>query len=246
MTEAGLVLITGGSRGIGAATAVRAAAQGWNVLLTYRREGDQAHGVAEQCRAQGRWAHAVPIDVAAEDEVAGLFGALPVDAGQLRGLVNNAGIVAPASAVADMDAGRIRQVLEVNVLGAFLCAREAVRRMSTARGGSGGSIVNVSSRAAVLGSPGEYVDYAASKAAVDAMTTGLAREVADQGIRVNSFRPGLIDTSIHAPVRLERLSPTVPMKRPGTADEVAAAICWLLSDASSYTTGAFLDVSGGR
>ena len=177
----GLVLITGWSRGIGAATARRAAAEGWNVLLTYRREEDQARGVAEECRALGQRAHAVPVDVAAEDEVVGLFGALPVEAGPLRGLVNNAGIVAFASTVADMDAGRIRHVLEVNVLGAFLCSREAVRLMSTARGGSGGSIVNVSSRAAVLGSSGEYVDYAASKAAVNAMTTGLAREVADQG-----------------------------------------------------------------
>ena len=246
MTQPGLVLITGGSRGIGAATARRAAAEGWNVLLTYRHEADQARGVVEECQALGRRAYAVRVDVATAEEVEGLFGALPVDAGPLRGLVNNAGIVASATTVAEMDAERIRQVLEVNVLGAFLCARGAVRLMSTVSGGSGGSIVNVSSRAAVLGSPGEYVDYAASKAAVDAMTIGLAREVADQGIRVNSVRPGLIDTSIHEPGRLERLSPTVPMKRLGTADEVAAAICWLLSDAASYTTGTFLDVSGGR
>ena len=181
------------------------------------------------------------VDVTEEADVVELFDSLPADAGPLRGFVNNAGIVAPAGNVVDLDADRIRRLLEVNVLGAFLCAREAVRRMT-----DGGSIVNVSSRAAVLGSPGEYVDYAASKAALDALTTGLALEVAGRGIRVNGVRPGIIDTGIHAPGRLERVAPSVPMGRAGRAEEVAAAICWLLSPESSFTTGAFLDVSGGR
>ncbi|HYH34541.1 MAG TPA: SDR family oxidoreductase [Nocardioides sp.] len=243
MAEPGLVVVTGGSRGIGAATAVRAASEGWDVYLTYRTGADEAAGVVEQCRAHGRWADAVPLDVADEEQVVEVFGSLPAGAGPLRGLVNNAGIVAPAAAVADMDAQRVRRMLEVNVVGAFLCAREAVRLMSAS---GGGSIVNVSSRAAVLGSAGEYVDYAASKAAVDAMTTGLANEVAGHGIRVNSVRPGFINTDIHAPGRLERVTRGVPMKRAGTVDEVAAAICWLLSDDASFTTGTFLDVSGGR
>jgi NAD(P)-dependent dehydrogenase (short-subunit alcohol dehydrogenase family) len=242
----GLVVITGGSRGIGAATARRAAAAGWDVLLTYRTNAADAARVVSDCRDAGRWADARPLDVAVEEDITGLFGSLPTEAGALRGLVNNAGVVAPATTVAEMDAARVRHLLEVNVLGAFLCAREAVRLMSTAAGGGGGAIVNVSSRAAVLGSPGEYVDYAASKAAVDTLTLGLAKEVADEGIRVNGVRPGLIDTDIHEPGRLDRLAPSTPMGRPGTADEVAEAICWLLSDASSYTTGTLLDVSGGR
>ncbi|MFC5730003.1 MULTISPECIES: SDR family oxidoreductase [Nocardioides] len=242
----GLVVITGGSRGIGAATARRAAAGGWDVLLTYRTNAAEAARVAAECREAGRWAEARPLDVAVEAEVVRLFGSLPAEAGALRGLVNNAGVVAPAATVAEMDARRIRRLLDVNVLGAFLCAREAVRLMSTAGGGGGGAIVNVSSRAAVLGSAGEYVDYAASKAAVDALTLGLAREVAGEGIRVNAVRPGLIDTEIHEPGRLDRLAPTTPMGRSGTADEVAEAVCWLLSEAASYTTGSFLDVSGGR
>lgn len=245
-----LAIVTGGSRGIGAVTARRLAGEGWNVLLTYRSDAAAARSVVDACRSAGAWADATALDVAAEDAVEQLFGSLPEEAGPLRGLVNNAGIVAPTSAVADMTASRIRAVLDVNVLGVLLCAREAVRLMSTARGGPGGAIVNVSSRAAVLGSPGEYVDYAASKAAVDTITTGLAQEVADQGIRVNSLRLGLIDTEIHArngePGRLERLAPSVPMKRAGSPDEAAAAIAWLLSDEASYTTGAHLDVSGGR
>lgn len=243
-------MITGGSRGIGAATARRAALAGWNVRLTYRAEDAAAEQVATQCRTLGRWADAVRADVSVEEDVVAIFSSLPQEAGVLRGLVNNAGIVAPTCSVADLDAQRLRRVLEVNVLGAFLCARQAVRLMSTTSGGSGGAIVNVSSRAAALGSPGEYVDYAASKAAVDTLTTGLAKEVAAQGIRVNSVRPGLIDTEIHVrngqTGRLARLAPSVPMGRPGSADEVAAAICWLLSDEASYTTGTFLDVSGGR
>ncbi|MDZ5623083.1 SDR family oxidoreductase [Nocardioides bizhenqiangii] len=237
----GLVVITGGSRGIGAATARRAAAEGWDVRITYRTGEDEARRVVEECRGLGSRADAARVDVTEEDDVLELFGSLPADAGPLRGLVNNAGIVAPAGSVVDLEAGRIRRLLEVNVLGAFLCAREAVRRMT-----DGGSIVNVSSRAAVLGSPGEYVDYAASKAALDALTTGLAQEVAGRGIRVNGVRPGFIDTGIHAPGRLARVAPSVPMGRAGRAEEVAAAICWLLSPQSSFTTGAFLDVSGGR
>jgi len=249
LVEARLAVVTGGSRGIGAGTARRLASEGWNVLVTYRSEEDAAQAVVADCREAGVWADTARVDVAADDEVRELFASLPAEAGPLRGLVNNAGIVAPTSTVAEMDADRIRRVLEVNVLGVLLCSREAIRLM-TRGNGAGGSIVNVSSRAAVLGSPGEYVDYAASKAAVDTVTTGLAKEVAGQGIRVNSVRLGLVATEIHArngePARLDRLAPTVPMKRAGSPDEAAAAICWLLGDQASYTTGAHLDVSGGR
>lgn len=245
MTQ-GLVVVTGGSRGIGAATARRAAAAGWDVLLTYERSRDEAESVAGECRSLGRVAVAVPADVSREEDVLRVFGSLPAGAAPLRGLVNNAGVVAPTGRLVDLDAARMRRVLEVNVLGALLCAREAVRLMSA----GGGSIVNVSSKAAVLGSPGEYVDYAASKAALDTLTTGLAREVAADGIRVNSVRLGLMDTEIHErngqAGRVERLAPSIPMGRAGTPEEAAAAIVWLLSEESSYTTGAHLDVSGGR
>jgi NAD(P)-dependent dehydrogenase (short-subunit alcohol dehydrogenase family) len=248
--QPGLVVVTGGSRGIGAATARRLAAEGWNVQLTYRSERAEAEKVVADCRAAGVCAAAMQVDITVEAQVVELFRSLPSDGGPLRGLVNNAGIVAPSAKVAEMGIRRLHDVFAVNVFGAFLCSREAVRIMSDPRAGSGGSIVNISSRAALLGSPNEYVDYAASKAALDALTTGLALEVADQGIRVNSVRPGVIDTDIHArngePRRPQRLAPGLPMKRPGTADEVAAAVCWLLSDVASYTTGAFLDVSGGR
>lgn len=206
--------------------------------------------MAADCARTGVWAEAEAVDVAADDQVEHLFRSLPEEAGPLRRLVNNAGIVGPISTVADMSTSRIRRTLEVNVLGALVCAREAVRLMSTEHGGDGGAIVNVSSKAAVLGSPAEYVDYAASKAAVDTITTGLAKEVADRGIRVNSVRLGLMDTEIHArngePDRLSRLAPSVPMRRPGSPHEAAAAIAWLMSDDASYTTGAHLDVSGGR
>lgn len=238
---AGLVIITGGSRGIGAATARTAAAEGWDVRISYRTGAEEARRVVEECRALGSRADAVQADVTEEADVLALFGSLPADAAPLRGFVNNAGIAAPPGRVVDLDGARIRHLLEVNVLGAFLCAREAARRLS-----DGGSIVNVSSRAAVLGSPGEYVDYAATKAALDALTTGLAVELAGRGIRVNGVRPGFIDTGIHAPGRLERVAPSVPMGRAGRAEEVAAAICWLLSPRASFTTGTFLDVSGGR
>lgn len=244
-----LVIVTGGSRGIGAATARRLAAEGWNVLLTYRSDESAARQVVEDCRTAGAWAEAARVDVADEPQVDDLFASLPQEAGPLRGLVNNAGIVAPQTTIADMDAARIRRMLEVNVLGVFLCSREAARLMAADQGG-GGSIVNVSSRAAVLGSPGEYVDYAASKAAVDTITTGLAHEVADRGVRVNSVRLGHVDTEIHArngdPGRLERLAPSIPMKRVGSPEEVASAISWLLSEEASYTTGTHLDVAGGR
>jgi NAD(P)-dependent dehydrogenase (short-subunit alcohol dehydrogenase family) len=245
-----IVLITGGSRGIGAATALASARAGYDVAITYREQAEAAERVIAECQAIGRRAVAVPADVAVEADIIRAFDETTDRLGPLTALVNNAGVVARQSRLEDMDATRIERMLRINVLGAFLCAREAVRRMSTSRGGTGGSIVNVSSRAASLGSAGEYVDYAASKAAVDTMTIGLAGEVAAEGIRVNAVRPGLIDTEIHAsggePGRIERLKGRIPMGRGGTADEVAAAIRWLLSEESSYVTGALIDVGGGR
>lgn len=244
----GLVVVTGGGRGIGAATALACAAAGFDVCLSYRADEAAAQQVVAGCAQAGVRATAVRADVGVEADVIGLFAAAD-RMGTVTALVNNAGIVAPASRVDDLTPERIDQLMRVNVVGAFLCAREAVRRMSTRYGGAGGAIVNVSSRAGVLGSAGEYVDYAASKAAVDTLTVGLAREVAGEGIRVNAVRPGLIATDVHetiSPGRLQRLTPTVPMGRSGTPEEVAAAIVWLLSDAASFVTGALLDVSGGR
>lgn len=245
-----VIVITGGSRGIGRATAVLCARRGWSVAIQYRgnrQAADETLGLVEQ--AGGR-ALAVQGEVSSEQDVTALFDAAQQRFGALHSVVNNAGIVAPAQDVADMSAQRLRTMFETNVLGAFLVAREAARRLSTARGGAGGALVNVSSAAARLGSPHEYVDYAASKGAVDTMTLGLARELGREGVRVNAVRPGLIDTEIHAsggqPDRAQRLGAATPMGRPGTADEVAETIVWLLSDAASYVTGALLDCSGGR
>ncbi len=244
------IVITGGSRGIGRATAVLCARRGWSVAIQYRgnrQAADETLGLIDQAGGQ---ALAVQGDVSSEPDVMVLFDAAQDRFGALHGVVNNAGIVAPAQDVADMSAQRLRTMFETNVLGAFLVAREAARRLSTARGGAGGALVNVSSAAARLGSPHEYVDYAASKGAVDTMTLGLARELGREGVRVNAVRPGLIDTEIHAsggqPDRALRLGTATPMGRPGTADEVAESIVWLLSDAASYVTGALLDCSGGR
>jgi NAD(P)-dependent dehydrogenase (short-subunit alcohol dehydrogenase family) len=240
-----VAVVTGGSRGIGAATVRRLAAAGWDVAIGYRTEADAAAAMVDACRRLGRRAVAVRGEVTSADDVADLFAAAR-DLGTTGAVVNNAGVVSPLGPVAEYDAARVRRVMEINVVGAFFVAAEAVRQMSTDRGGSGGVLVNVSSRAAVLGSPGEYVDYAASKAAVDAMTVGLAKEVAAEGIRVVGVRPGLIDTEIHEPGRLERIGHTPPLGRPGTADEVAATIAWLISDEASYITGTTVDVSGGR
>lgn len=244
------LLITGGSRGIGAATALLAAHQGYAVAVNYQHNSLAADEVVRQIRATGGQAMAVQADVANEAQVLAMFEKIDARLGPLRALVNNAGIVDMPARVDDMGVERLRRMFEINVLGSFLCAREAVRRMSTRHGGSGGAIVNVSSAAARLGSPGQYVDYAASKGAVDTFTLGLAREVAAEGIRVNAVRPGIIETEIHAsgglPNRARDLAPQVPMQRAGQADEVAQAILWLLSEGASYTTGALVDVTGGR
>ena len=244
-----VVIITGGSRGIGRAAALKAAAAGYKVVVGYASNETAANEVVAAIEAGNGRAIAVKCDVGEEADILALFKA--ADAfGPLGALVNNAGIVGPSLRVEDMTAERITRMLAVNVTGSFLCAREAVKRMSTKHGGQGGVIVNLSSVAARLGAPNTYVDYAASKGAIDTFTTGLALEVANEGIRVVGIRPGLIDTEIHAsggePDRAHRLAPQVPMKRIGTADEIANAIVWLLSDEASYVTSTILDVSGGR
>ena len=245
-----VMLITGGSRGIGAATAQLAARGGWRVMFSYRHDRQAADQVVSSIVAAGGRASAVQADVGREQDVLAMFGTLDAQGGRLGALVNNAGIVAPAARVDAFDLARIERVFRTNVIGSFLCAREAVRRMSSRHGGRGGAIVNLSSVAARLGSPAEYVDYAASKGAIDTMTVGLAKEVATEGIRVNAVRPGLILTEIHASGgdagRVERLLGQVPMRRAGSADEVAQSIIWLCSPQSGYVTGAVLDVGGGR
>ncbi len=243
------MLITGGGRGIGAACARRAAREGYALCLSYKSERARAEQVAEACRSSGREVLVVQADVADEAAVVRLFERSD-SLGQLACLVNNAGIVAEQSALADFSAARLRRVFEVNILGSFLCAREAVRRMSTRLGGAGGNIVNLSSAASTLGSPNEYIDYAASKGAIDTLTIGLSKEVAREGIRVNAVRPGLIETEIHAsggdPGRVARLGGNVPLGRGGSPDEVAALVLWLASDEASYVTGSLVNCSGGR
>jgi NAD(P)-dependent dehydrogenase (short-subunit alcohol dehydrogenase family) len=245
-----IILITGGSRGIGAACALLAAQNGYQVCVNFKSDAGAAASVVHAIEAAGAAAFAVQADVSNEGEVERMFAAVDERFGPVDALINNAGILSRQMRVDEMDAARINRIMQTNVTGSFLCAREAVRRMSTRHGGRGGSIVNISSRAAVLGSAGEYVDYAASKAALDALTIGLSKEVANEGIRVNGVRPGLIHTEMHAaggePGRVDRLRASVPMARGGEPDEVARAALWLLSSEASFTTGSFIDVSGGR
>lgn len=244
-----ILLITGGSRGIGAATALLAAERGYAVAITYLEKQAAAEAVVEKISAQGGRAIMIQADVSCEAEVVRVFQDVDKRLGKLTALVNNVGVLKQGRFV-DTDGETLRRLFATNVISSFLCAREAILRMSTARGGSGGAIVNVSSMASRIGSPHEYVDYAATKGAIDTMTIGLAKEVAEEGIRVNAVRPGLIHTDIHAaggePGRIARLKEAIPLKRGGYPEEVANAILWLLSDEASYSTGTFIDVSGGR
>lgn len=248
--KSGVLLITGASRGIGAATARLAAAQGWAVAVNYVRDEAAAHRLVQTITEQGGRAMAVQADVGDEAQVMAMFAALDAQWGPVTGLVNNAGVVDVVARVDEMSVQRLERQWRINVLGSFLCAREALRRMSTRHGGQGGAIVNVSSAASRIGSPQQYVDYAACKGAIDTFTLGLAREVAAEGVRVNAVRPGIIRTDIHAsggqPDKAERSASAIPLQRAGEPEEIAQAILWLLSPAASYTTGAILDVSGGR
>lgn len=248
MTNA--LIVTGSSRGIGAATARVAAARGWPVCINYRSGKAEAEAVAHDVEKAGGKAIVVAGDMAREDDILTLFETCDRELGTLGGLVNNAGITGPITRVEDISADTLHEVINLNTIGAYLCGREAVKRLSTARGGPGGAIVNVSSRASGLGSPNEWVHYAASKGAIDSFTIGLSKEVAPEGIRVNAVTPGLIETEIHEKAgvgdRLEKLAPGVPMKRTGTAEEVAETIVWLLSDQASYVTGAIVPIGGGR
>ncbi len=245
-----VLLVTGGSRGIGAATALLAARHGHAVAVNYTAHAAAADDVVARIRAEGGTAMAVQADVAQEDQVLAMFARIDAELGRLTGLVNNAGVVDVTARIDEMDMARWKRMFDINVMGTLVCSREAIRRMSTRHGGSGGAIVNLSSAAARLGAPGQYVDYAAAKGAIDAFTIGLAKEVGGEGIRVNAVRPGLIETEIHAsgglPDRVRQLAQQVPMQRGGTAEEVAQAIVWLLSPQASYTTMTLMDVSGGR
>ena len=245
-----VAIITGGSRGIGAATADLLAKNGYRVCVNYRKNETAANALVNDLMAYGSKTIAVQADISKEDDTVRLFETVDRELGPVTALVNNAGMLLPQMRVEDMDASRINQILETNVTGAFLCCREAVRRMSTAHGGHGGAIVNVSSAASRIGAAGEYVDYAASKGAIDTLTRGLALEVAAEGIRVNCVRPGFIQTQMHAdggePDRVARVADSIPLKRGGKPEEVANAIYWLLSDEASYSTGSFIDLAGGR
>ncbi|MDI9334048.1 MAG: SDR family oxidoreductase [Cytophagales bacterium] len=245
-----VALVTGGSRGIGAATCVQLARAGYAVIVNYAASQATADQLCQSIQAAGGTALGLQADVANEAQVLALFAAIDAKFGRLDALVNNAGVVDMTARLDEMSMARWRRMFDINVIGSLLCAREAVRRMSTQHGKQGGAIVNLSSAAAKLGSPGQYLDYAASKGAIDTFTLGLAKEVAAEGIRVNGVRPGIIDTEIHAsgglPNRVAQVAPQVPMQRGGTADEVASAIVWLLSDAASYVTGTTIDVTGGR